>query len=66
MRQLENEVRRALVLSDETVLLENLSPDVRDRATGEAQRVDGLNLRRRLDTLEAELVRVALRRTEGN
>jgi serine/threonine-protein kinase PknK len=66
VRQLENEVRRALVLSDETVLLENLSPDVRDRATGEAQRVDGLNLRHRLDTLEAELVRIALRRTEGN
>jgi serine/threonine-protein kinase PknK len=66
VRQLENEVRRALVLCDEMVLVEHLSPDVRDRATGEIQRHDGLNLRQRLDALEADLVRNALKRTEGN
>jgi transcriptional regulator with GAF, ATPase, and Fis domain len=66
VRQLENEVRRALVLCDDTIELEHLSPEVRDRETSEAARVDGLNLRRRVDVLEAELVRTALRRTQGN
>jgi serine/threonine-protein kinase PknK len=66
VRQLENEVRRALVLCDETIELEHLSPEVRDREGSEAARVDGLNLRRRLDVLEADLVRTALKRTQGN
>jgi len=66
VRQLENEVRRALVLCDDSIELEHLSPDVRDREASEASRADGLNLRRRLDVLEAELVRTALRRTQGN
>jgi transcriptional regulator with GAF, ATPase, and Fis domain len=66
VRQLENEIRRALVLCDETIDVDHLSPEVRDREGSEAARVDGLNLRRRLDVLEAELVRTALRRTQGN
>jgi len=66
VRQLENEIRRALVLCDETIDVEHLSPEVRDREASEASRVDGLNLRRRLDVLEAELVRKALQRTQGN
>ena len=66
VRQLENEVRRALVLCDDSIELEHLSPEVRDREASEASRADGLNLRRRLDVLEAELVRTALRRTQGN
>jgi len=66
VRQLENEVRRALVLADDTVLLEHLTDEVRNPTGAEAARADGLNLRRRLDTLEAELVRAALRRTDGN
>ncbi|HTQ03594.1 MAG TPA: sigma 54-interacting transcriptional regulator, partial [Polyangiaceae bacterium] len=66
VRQLENEVRRALVLCDDVIDVEHLSPEVRDREGSEAARVDGLNLRRRLDVLEAELVRTALRRTQGN
>jgi serine/threonine-protein kinase PknK len=65
VRQLENEIRRALVLSDEVIELQHLSPELRVPAAGE-MRADGLNLRQRLDTLEAELVRTALRRTEGN
>jgi serine/threonine-protein kinase PknK len=66
VRQLENEVRRALVLCDDVIEVEHLSPEVRDREGSEAARVDGLNLRRRLDVLEAELVRTALKRTQGN
>jgi transcriptional regulator with GAF, ATPase, and Fis domain/tetratricopeptide (TPR) repeat protein len=66
VRQLENEIRRALVLCDDSIELEHLSPEVRDRAGAEAVRVDGLNLRQRLDVLEADLVRTALRRTQGN
>ena len=66
VRQLENEIRRALVLCDDTIDLEHLSPEVREREGAEPSRGDGFNLRRRLDVLEAELVRAALRRTQGN
>jgi transcriptional regulator with PAS, ATPase and Fis domain len=64
VRQLENEVRRALVLADELVLPEQLSPEVCGRP--EQKSGDELNLRQRLDALEVELVTIALRRTEGN
>jgi transcriptional regulator with GAF, ATPase, and Fis domain len=64
VRQLENEVRRALVLADDMILPEHLSPEISSR--GEAKSVDELNLRQRVDALEVELVRIALRRTEGN
>jgi transcriptional regulator with PAS, ATPase and Fis domain len=66
VRQLENEVRRALVLSDDTIGLEQLSDDVRSPKAGDAASTVGLNLRRRVDALEVELVRNALRRTDGN
>jgi transcriptional regulator with PAS, ATPase and Fis domain len=66
VRQLENELRRALVLADDMIRAEHLSQDVRDGGTAEAARPDGLNVRRRVDALEAELVRAALERTSGN
>jgi len=66
VRQLENEIRRALVLADELVDAEHLSPEVLDRGGTEAARPDGLNVRLRVDALEVELVRAALARTEGN
>ena len=66
VRQLENEVRRALVLCDDTILPDHLSPEVRHGGGAETGRSDGLNLRERLDALEAELVRTALGRTQGN
>lgn len=64
VRQLENEVRRALVLSDGLITTEHLTPEVATR--GDAKAIDELNLRQRIDALEGELVRIALRRTEGN
>jgi serine/threonine-protein kinase PknK len=64
VRQLENEVRRALVLADDMILPEHLTPEI--SARGEAKSVDELNMRQRVDALEVELVRIALRRTEGN
>ncbi|HET9954766.1 MAG TPA: sigma 54-interacting transcriptional regulator [Polyangiaceae bacterium] len=64
VRQLENEIRRVLVLADEVVGEEHLSPELVQKTQGKA--IDELNLRQRIDALEAELVRVALRRTEGN
>lgn len=64
VRQLENEVRRALVLADDLITTEHLTPEIASRA--EAKSVDELNLRQRVDALEAELVRIALRRTQGN
>jgi DNA-binding NtrC family response regulator len=66
IRQLENELRRTLVLADDVIRPEHLSAEVRDAASLESGRSDGLNVRRRVDSLEAELVRRALERTSGN
>ncbi|HEY6558739.1 MAG TPA: sigma 54-interacting transcriptional regulator, partial [Polyangiaceae bacterium] len=66
IRQLENEIRRALVLADSIIELVHLSPEVCERRRGELSRLSGLNVRERVDALEAELVSVALRRTQGN
>ncbi|HMJ12700.1 MAG TPA: sigma 54-interacting transcriptional regulator, partial [Polyangiaceae bacterium] len=66
IRQLENEIRRALVLADSLIELAHLSPEVCDRRRGEQSRASGLNVRERIDALEAELVSLALRRTQGN
>ncbi|NLE87844.1 MAG: sigma 54-interacting transcriptional regulator [Myxococcales bacterium] len=65
VRQLENEVRRLLVLTEGLVRLEHLSPEI--QAAAELPRApDTLHLRTRVDALERELVETALRRTEGN
>jgi transcriptional regulator with PAS, ATPase and Fis domain len=66
IRQLENEVRRALVLADEMITPDTLSPEVLAREGGEVAADLGLNLRGRVDALESELVLSALKRTEGN
>ena len=66
IRQLENEVRRALVLADDVITPDVLSPEVVAREGAEAAPSDGLNLRGRVDALEGELVRTALKRTAGN
>ncbi|RYZ01957.1 MAG: GAF domain-containing protein [Myxococcales bacterium] len=65
VRQLENEVRRALVLADDVVRLEHLSPDV-ILAARPSRPAEEFDLRGRVDALEADLVRAALRRTDGN
>ena len=66
VRQLENEIRRALVLADDRVEVEHLSPDLRQPAAAGTSPVSELDLRARVDALEAELVGVALERTLGN
>ncbi len=66
VRQLENEIRRALVLADSVIDVEQLSPAVAGRVDDELPADVGLNLRRRVDALESELVREALDRTGGN
>jgi serine/threonine-protein kinase PknK len=65
VRQLENEVRRALVLTDDVIRLEHLSPDIA-LAQRPARAAEEFDLRGRVDALEADLVRAALRRTDGN
>jgi transcriptional regulator with GAF, ATPase, and Fis domain len=65
VRQLQNEVRRALVLSDGVIDLEHLSPDIAGRDPGDRGEI-GLDLRRRTDLLERTLVRQALEQTDGN
>ncbi len=66
IRQLENEVRRALVLADDVITPDTLSPEIVARESSEVAVPDGLNLRGRVDALEVELVRMALTRTAGN
>ena len=70
VRQLENEIRRALVLSapnpetNESVIdASDLSPDL---LRGDAPRDVGSDLRSRVDALEADLLREALDKTHGN
>ncbi|WP_437818804.1 sigma 54-interacting transcriptional regulator [Sorangium sp. So ce1078] len=65
VRQLENEIRRAIVLCDGTIDREHLSLDIA-QGGGAAPRELGLNVRARIDALETELVRDALERTRGN
>lgn len=63
VRQLENEIRRALVLSDGPLRPEHLSPAL----TGEAPAVTtGTNLREHTDALERRLIQSALDQTKGN
>ena len=65
VRQLENEIRRAIVLSDGTIELGHLSPEVAGEGPAQARDL-GLDVRARIDALEADLVREAMRRTGGN
>jgi transcriptional regulator with GAF, ATPase, and Fis domain len=65
VRQLENEIRRALVLSDGSIDVGELSADV-VRGGPSAARGAGLDMRTRIDALETELVLEALQRTRGN
>jgi transcriptional regulator with GAF, ATPase, and Fis domain/tRNA A-37 threonylcarbamoyl transferase component Bud32/tetratricopeptide (TPR) repeat protein len=65
VRQLENEVRRSLVLSDGTIDVGDLSAEVLLGRTGTV-RGAGLGLRSRVDALETELLVEALSRTRGN
>ena len=65
VRQLENEIRRAVVLAEGTIDVSDLSPDVARGGPG-AARGAGLDLRARVDALEAELLREAIGKTAGN
>jgi transcriptional regulator with PAS, ATPase and Fis domain len=66
VRQLENELRRALVLGGEGVIdVGELSADVVRGGPG-AARGAGLDLRARVDGLESELLLEALQKTRGN
>jgi len=65
IRQLENEIRRAIVLADDRIDVTDLSADVA-RGGPSAARGTGHDLRSRVDALEAELVREALDKTRGN
>ena len=64
VRHLENEIRRAIVLCDDVIRVEHLSPELGARAKG--AKVTGLDMRERVDELERQLVAEALGRTKGN
>jgi transcriptional regulator with GAF, ATPase, and Fis domain len=66
VRQLENEVRRALVLCDDLLDLEHLSPEIAHPGAATKDGDGAPTLRDQLDALEYRLVRDALRRCGGN
>ncbi len=66
VRQLQNEIRRALLMADDTIELEHLSPPIIGAAPGDAARVESVNLKVRVDAMERQLVGLALERTSGN
>lgn len=66
IRQLENEIRRALVLADEVIEPGHLSPDVAAGGAGRVRSENELDLRARVDELEHALVEKALAKTAGN
>ena len=63
VRQLENEVRRALLLADDRIAPEHLSPAI----IGEGDSpIDELDLKARVNDLERRLIRQALREARDN
>jgi transcriptional regulator with PAS, ATPase and Fis domain len=66
VRQLENEIRRAIVLSDTSIGPEELSEEIRRVAVESRPRPTGLDLRAHVEGLERQLVSTALERTNGN
>ncbi len=71
VRQLENELRRASVLADDTITPEHLSATVsgsRSNAVGPTptQAASSLDLKQQVDALEAQLIERALREAGGN
>jgi transcriptional regulator with GAF, ATPase, and Fis domain len=63
IRQLENTLRSALMLSDGVIEPQHLGLEGSPRETSSS---GGLVLRERVDALEGELIREALRQTRGN
>jgi serine/threonine-protein kinase PknK len=66
IRQLENEIRRAVVLCDATVDVVHLSADVQKPKGPGADEHASMRVRARVDALEADLVDRALLETRGN
>jgi DNA-binding NtrC family response regulator len=66
VRQLENEVRRALVLGDDVIDAHHLTFAEAQPGGGPKRPDVGLDVRARVDQLEVDLVREALARTKGN
>ncbi|MBI2893286.1 MAG: sigma 54-interacting transcriptional regulator [Deltaproteobacteria bacterium] len=66
VRQLENEVMRFLVLADDAVLEEHLSPEIAAGSPDEETAADDLDLKSQVERLERRLIRRALRESRGN
>ena len=66
VRQLENEIRRALVLCDGHIGMEHLSEAIAGSTAALHPSASSLSLRQHVDRLEARLIEQALRDTQGN
>jgi len=66
VRQLENEVMRLLVLADDAIREEHLSPEIAAGAADEEPAGDDLDLKTQVERVERRLLRRALREAKGN
>jgi serine/threonine-protein kinase PknK len=66
VRQLENEIRRAMVLTDGCIDLEHLSPSVAGGQVSQPNQSSSLNMRAQVDALETRLIERALKEALGN
>lgn len=66
VRELENEVRRALIACDDLLDTVHLSPIQSPLESRSGQANETMHLRTRIDALEADLIAKALRTTGGN
>jgi len=70
VRELDNEVKKALTLSDERITLDDLSPELQGAADGEEPELvkadAGRTLKENLEKTEKALIERALEKTGGN
>ncbi|MCP4677230.1 MAG: GAF domain-containing protein [Deltaproteobacteria bacterium] len=66
VRQLENEVMRAIVLCDETVEIDHLSEEIVSGVSQMSESIMDLNMNNQVERLKRRLISLALKRTGGN
>ncbi len=66
VRQLENEVMRAIVLCENTVEIDNLSEELISGVSQMSESIADLNMNNQVERLKRRLISLALKRTGGN
>ncbi|MCP4602139.1 MAG: GAF domain-containing protein [Proteobacteria bacterium] len=66
VRQLENEMMRAIVLCDDIVEIDHLSEDIISGVSHISESLADLNMNRQVERLKQRLISIALKKTGGN